>query len=596
MRTKACQYRVHQHVRMEPTLHQAGDLTGGSQIRPLFGGIHFADRNASLSRKVIVKLPGTQAASRRDGESGLIGRAPPEPQAVSIRSPLVARQEFRAGKKDILAADRLQPGRCEAMTPVTKERHALIAAVQHAGRMAMRLWFLVFCAVAILGSDATGQTASFPESDERAVTRLDAVDKDLDEDVAESLGQIATVGFSTSVDQPKSSLLGQLAWQKSGFRIVPYGAFWADMIYATERTDPGSYTLFVPSRQQQGEGAFTIDTRRTRLGADVNGPRIEALGDVENGGRVEIDFHGNFVTENRAGVLLREAYWEAKNERFRILIGQTSDVISPLYPGTLNYSVGWAGGNIGFRRAQFRAERYLAASEQMWFTFQGALCQDIVADFPTDPGVIRETSDWPIVQARTAVTLGPRGANANPIELGFSGHVGETGFDFLVAGPPPLSLQPQDDARFKTWSFNVDLQVPFGPWMGFQGEFFTGANLSSFLGGIGQGVCPCLRVPIRSTGGWGQLWFDWTSSLRSYAGFGIDDPNNNDILFGRTCNQFIFANLVVDVANNLTTGIEVTYWKTLYQERRVGLIPADQLSPAEPGKSVVIDWMVKYSF
>ena len=192
-------------------------------------------------------------------------------------------------------------------------------------------------------------------------------------------------------------------------------------LYATERTEPGAFTLFVLSPERDGEDAFTIDARRTRLGADVSGPRIGELGDAESRGKVEIDFHGNFVTENRANVLLRQAYWEVKNERFRLLVGQTSDVISPLIPGTLNYSVGWAGGNIGFRRTQFRAERYLAASDRFLLTLQGALSQDIVADFPNDPGVRRETSNWPIVQTRAALTWGSRVNGADPVTLGYSG-------------------------------------------------------------------------------------------------------------------------------------------------------------------------------
>ena len=157
-------------------------------------------------------------------------------------------------------------------------------------------------------------------------------------------------------------------------------------------------------------------------------------------------------------------------------------------------------------------------------------------------------------------------------------------------------MPPENDARFITWSFNIDLHAPLGERAGFAGEFFTGANLSSFFGGIGQGVCPCLRVPINATGGWGEIWFDWTSSWQSRVGYGIDDPDNDDSLLGRISNQFIFGILIYEVSDNLTTGIEVTYWKTRYQERRAGLIPPDQLSPSQPGKSVVIDWMVKYSF
>ncbi len=76
----------------------------------------------------------------------------------------------------------------------------------------------------------------------------------------------------------------------------------------------------------------------------------------------------------------------------------------------------------------------------------------------------------------------------------------------------------------------------------------------------------------------------------------MDDPNDKDSLLGRSFNQFIFANLVYDITQRFTTGLEVTYWKTLYYETRTGLIPADQLAPTQPGEAVTIDWMVKYEF
>lgn len=381
-----------------------------------------------------------------------------------------------------------------------------------------------------------------------------------------------------------------------GFRVTPYGAFWGDMIYASRRTKTGPFTLFVFSEQTEGEGAFTVDMRRSRFGMNVAGPRIAWLGGARSKGRVEIDFFGDFVTENKASVLLRHAYWEVGNEDFRLLVGQTSDVISPLYPGTLNYSVGWFGGNIGYRRAQFRAERYWQPLPQMALTLQGSLNQDVVTDFPTDPGVRRESAGWPLVESRVAVTMGDKSQIGKAAELGISGHIGQTGFDFLKAGPPPLNLPPQDDARFLTWSFNIDLRLPVSERWGAQAEFFTGSNLSTMFGGIGQGVCPCLRVPIRSTGGWFDLWYNWTDRLHSHVGYGLDDPLDRDSLFGRIYNQFIFANVTFDVSDKLLTGFEVTSWKTLYHETRVGQIPDDQLTPSAPGESVVLQWMVKYGF
>ena len=382
----------------------------------------------------------------------------------------------------------------------------------------------------------------------------------------------------------------------AGCKVTPYGAFWGDMIYATSRTAPGAYTLYVPSESVEGEDAFTIDMRRSRFGLKMDGPKIEGLNNASSKARVEIDFQGSFVTENKAGVLLRHAYWEVGDERFRLLVGQTSDVISPLVPSTLNYSVGWLGGNIGYRRAQFRAERYWQWSDSAVIGLQGSLNQDIVSDFATTAGVGRESTNWPVIEARTSI-MWDNCLGGKPPEFGISGHIGETGFDLPANGLlPPADLPPEDDARFRTWSINADLYLPITERFGVQGEFFHGENLSSFLGGIGQGVCPCLRVPIRATGGWVDMWYDWTDRLHSHVGYGVDDPDDADSLVGRTYNQFIFANVTYDVTKNLLTGFEVTSWKTLYQEERAGLVPPADLTTPTPGESVVLQWMVKYGF
>ncbi len=387
----------------------------------------------------------------------------------------------------------------------------------------------------------------------------------------------------------------ELSFQKGGFRIVPYGFVWANMAYATQRTVPGPFTLFVSSEQQQGEAAFNTDARRSRIGVDVLGPDIPIAGGLKSTAQIELDFLGEFVNENQGQARLRQAYWEGSNDHHRFLVGQTWDVISPLRPRTVNFSVGWLGGNIGFRRAQFRYERFGGEPDGVAWTLQTSLNQDITPDFVTDPGVIREPSSYPVIEARAALTWNKQ-AGKRATTLGFSGHFGETGFDFRNPGPPPLNLPPLDDARFHTWSFNVDLAIPLGQRAHVQAEFFHGQNLSPFLGGIGQGVCACTRTAITSTGGWIDLQYECTDRLTTHVGYGLDDPVNDDLQLGRNYNQFIFANAMLAITDALTTGLEATYWKTGYQDRRAGLIPADQLGPTAPGKALVIDWMVKYDF
>lgn len=365
-----------------------------------------------------------------------------------------------------------------------------------------------------------------------------------------------------------------------------YGSVWGRMYHSTSRTSPGSFTVWVPSREDQGEAAFEIDARSSRIGLLASRPTLPS--GFAFTGRVELDFFGQFLTENRANARLRHAYMEAVDDRWRFLVGQTWDVVSPLNPGMLNFSVGWSGGNIGFRRAQFRVERswQLAGLDGL---IQASLNQDIVPDFPVDAGIRRESANYPVLQSRVAVST-PNWT------LGASGHFGETGFDFMEPGPPPLSLPPQEDARFKTWSFNVDCDVQLTSALAMRGEFFRGANLSPFLGGIGQGVCPCVRQEINTVGGWVALEYQWNEAFASHIGLGIDDPFDDDTLFGRVQNNFIFANLVWQLTDGFSTGWEVAWWRTLYQERRAGLIPPEQLESTAPGEAVTLEWMVRYDW
>lgn len=397
------------------------------------------------------------------------------------------------------------------------------------------------------------------------------------------------------LDPALEARIRNLAWSVGDLRLTPYGAFWGDMVYATRRTNPGAYTLWVDSPETEGEPAFTLDARRTRLGLNVTGPQTPWLGNANGSGQVEIDFEGGFVTENRAGLLLRQAYWQLQNPRFRLLAGQTWDVISPLQPGMVDYGIGYAAGNIGFRRSQLRGEWFVPVSAADRLVAQFSLNQPIVSDFPTDAEVRRESGSWPVLEGRLAVEAVP-GGSSNARQLGVSGHIGETGFDFLVSGPPPLNLPPRDDARFLTWSLNVDWRLPLHARGGFQGELFMGSNLSAFLGGIGQGVCPCDRRSIRSRGGWFEFWYDATDRWHFHSGAGLDDPIDRDFELGRTYNHFLFANVQLDVTPQLTMGLEVTVRKTLYQDTREGQVPDEMLGPREPGNAVTLDWMARYAF
>ena len=85
----------------------------------------------------------------------------------------------------------------------------------------------------------------------------------------------------------------------------------------------------------------------------------------------------------------------------------------------------------------------------------------------------------------------------------------------------------------------------------FKGELFTGQDLNTYFGGIGQGVRPIGNLggtvidaePISASGGWFAFtlgpWDKWSLN----AGLGIDDVDSDDVNPGdRTRNRSIFGN------------------------------------------------------
>jgi hypothetical protein len=383
-----------------------------------------------------------------------------------------------------------------------------------------------------------------------------------------------------TLDEIKAEMK-KLLWKKGDFTITPYGILWGNMVYESERSTYGDYTMYVNSPQDingsYGDPTFHVDGRNTRLGIDVLGPKIGCWNCAQTGGKVEVDFQNSPTgLENKGALLLRHAYVEAKNEEFRLLAGQTWDVVSPLFPTSVLYSVYWDAGNIGYRRAQFRGERYLAFSDTMLLTLQGSINGNVIAD--TAPaGAFLDQTGWPVIEGRAALTFGPRGKGDLPVTMGVSSHVGEQRCSFTT-------IPAAHNLSARTWSLNGDLKMPFNECWGVQGEVFMGENLSAFLGGIGQGYNFTQRESIYSRGGWIELYHYITPQWHSHVGYCIDDPLDREIpTGGRTYNQAIFGNLIYDVTKQFSLGLEVGSWRTLYQ----GL---------EAGESIRTEFMAKYGF
>ena len=345
------------------------------------------------------------------------------------------------------------------------------------------------------------------------------------------------------------------AWRKGEHTLIPYGIGWLNVAWDSERTNNGAFTFFVFSKDIEGKPGFTTNARATRLGLDLTGPPIQG---AEYRGKVEIDFFGSAQTENRAGVLLRHAYGEFRTDTWRLLGGQSFDVIAPLNPSMLNYTLGYAAGNIGYRRAQVRYERFLYPSETTLITLQSAFARSIVTDFVTDTELEGHDAGWPTIEARGAMALGTPWAGQKQPEIGLSGHIGQEAVDFQV---PPIAL----DVPFTSWSANLDVHLPLSERWGVQGELFWGDVLGTFLGGINQGIDPITRRKIRSRGGWAEVWFQASDTWHFHAGCGLDDPLDGSLSAGRRSrNQVYYANAVYRFTELFDVGLEVSWWETEY--------------------------------
>jgi hypothetical protein len=343
-----------------------------------------------------------------------------------------------------------------------------------------------------------------------------------------------------------------------------YGYIKADASYDNSRTYPGNYVLWVDSEaMNKNDDEFNLTANQTRLGMKITGPKDAGL---QTSGRIEFDFYGNYADENKAKIQMRHAYMQITwpDEQLDILAGQTSDVISPLFPPTLNYTVLWDAGNIGFRRPQIRLTKHFALGNDIDLELQGAIARTIGRDSTFTGSESGEDAGFPSLQGRAGLTF--IGLAEEPTIIGLSGHWGQEEYDIAASGA---------NKDFDSWSVNIDVTQQINDRLNIKGEFFTGENLNTYFGGIGQGVRAIKDAngviinhanEIKSKGGWVALGLGPWDSWRFNIGAGIDDVDASDVnLADRTENRCLFGNAIYSINKNTEIGFELSHWRTEYR-------------------------------
>jgi hypothetical protein len=338
-----------------------------------------------------------------------------------------------------------------------------------------------------------------------------------------------------------------LAGSAAAMQPTFYGYIKLDASLDSALTNDGNYAYIVlPYGEGDEESEFNMTAKQTRLGMKFVS---EDDADVDVSGRIEFDFYGG-GGENKPNPMLRYAYLEMDFGKVQLLAGQTSDIISPLNPTTLNYIVMWKSGNIGYRRPQIRATTTMALGESAKLIAEASANRNMGDD---ENG---ERTGMPSFQGRLAFASALMGKK--PMVVGVSGVYG--------------TEEDEGGCEFDRTGVAVDLTLPLGPMAELKGEYFTGRNLAVHLGGVGQGIVYDMETraddaeEIEASGWWAQLAFHPVDVLSINFGAGVDDPDLPDFAGADMIekNTTYYGNIIWNVTPSAYIGAEYMRLETEY--------------------------------
>jgi len=340
------------------------------------------------------------------------------------------------------------------------------------------------------------------------------------------------------------------------FNLRVFGSLNGELVLAGARPVIASGIVLISPDLGQDTQTAEVHAKSTNLGVALQGPEINGM---QSGGLFLTYLYGERFQDDKYGLYIVRMYAELKNDWLRFAAGINGDVINPRAPTTVNFNRANGAGNLGFMRAQLLVESHWDLGRQRQLTTQCAVSNPVTtafADLSLPPLNLLENNRWPNVEGRVAMGWGekpPQPQAPRPFELGVSGLVGQLRrTDF-----------PENHIH-DVWAFGVDTHVGLTDRVGFNGEFFMGQSIGNYNAGIFL-VDNENFSAVRSTGGWGEIYVNWTPCLRSHFGAGVDDPLNRTLTRDLpTKNELMFANVIWDATANLEIGFEVSYWKTSY--------------------------------
>ncbi len=251
-------------------------------------------------------------------------------------------------------------------------------------------------------------------------------------------------------------------------------------------------------------------------------------------------------------------------DKVEVLAGQEDPLFMGLNPVSLA-AVGTPGfvaaGNIWLWLPQLRVGAEMGDAVRVGL--QAAVLAPGSGEAPAaadpDPADLAERSERPFLEGRLRVRWGE---DDRPGEVAVAGHLG-----WYAAAGTGVPVSP-GDALLVSRGVALDARVPLGRQVELRGEVYRGRLLRGLGGGaigqnFGQPDAGGNRRVIRDTGGWAQVIVRPSVMWEAGAGFGIDDPDDDDRP-ARTRNIAWTAHLTVRPGGPVVAGLEYRKMKTRY--------------------------------
>jgi hypothetical protein len=292
--------------------------------------------------------------------------------------------------------------------------------------------------------------------------------------------------------------------------------------------------------------------RQTRLGLTVS--EVRALGATVTGA-LEVDFFGGQLPSaaGRTSPLLRLRIATVRLDwaHVRLLAGQDWTLLAPqnaLSFAALGAPQFASSGNLWARAPQARLTAETEGRTHLGV--QGAVlapmqprAQGFLATQPDSA----ERSGRPSAEGRVYLAWG-NGETTS--EIGVAGHWGW--------------LATATDTLLASRAIAADARIALGRHLVLSGEAYSGRGLGAFGGAVGQNL-GVGGVPVRALGGWVQADVRPGPGWQFGGGYGIDDPNDDDLgLNGRGRNVTYATHLIWRPAGGLLFGTEFRRIETTY--------------------------------